>query len=165
MTLIDFLNVIMENESIDCYECKEFDLVTAGEGCQTHANTKCESLVLVAIGQISKWYRLRALQYSAKGFTIPYISYVGQSHQMFIVDLKLGLRSHFAVRLKSPEFVNQLISETAHLEFGSLIRDLSVTDKVITPASQSTSSATPVLGTETLRLIETQKELNTIKKG
>ena len=87
------------------------------------------SLVLVAIGQISKWYKLRALQHSAKGFTIPFVSYVGQFHQMFIVDLKLGLRSHSAVRLKSPEFVDQLISETAHLEFGSLIRDLSVTDQ------------------------------------
>ena len=68
------------------------------------------------------------------------------------------------MRLRSPEIVDQLITNTAHLEFGSLIRDLSVTDKVLTPASQSTSAATPILGTEAVRLIETQKELNTIKQ-
>ena len=132
MTLLDSLNVIMENERIICYKCKDLDLVTAGEGCQNHTNTKCESLVLVAIGQISKWYKLRALQHSAKGFTIPFVSYVGQTVQQFIVDLKLGLRSHPAVRLKSPEIVDQLITDAAHLEYGSLIRDLFVTDKVIT---------------------------------
>ena len=54
MTLLDSLNVIMELEKIICYECKGFDLVTAGEGCQAHSSTKCESLVLVALGQISK---------------------------------------------------------------------------------------------------------------
>ena len=63
-----------------------------------------------------------------------------------------------------PDIVDQLISDTAHLEFGSLIRDLSVTDKVITPASQPTNPVTPILGTDTVRLIENQNELNMRKQ-
>ena len=112
----------------------------------------------MALGQISKWYKIRSLQQSTKGFTIPFITFEGKPDQQFIVDLKLGLR------LRLPDIVDQLISDTAHLEFGSLIRDLSVTDKVITPASQPTNPVTPILGTDTVRLIENQKELNLIKQ-
>ena len=63
---------------------------------------------MVALGQISKWYRIRALQHSAKGFGIPYISFVGQPTKHFIVDLLLGLKTHPAVRIKSPEIIDQL---------------------------------------------------------
>ena len=111
---------------------------------------------MVALGQISKWYRNRALQYSAKGFAIHFISFVGQSTQHFLVDLKLGLKAHPAVRIKSPEIVDQLLVDMAHLEYGSLVRDLSVSDKVITQASQPTNIDNDILGTETVRLLETQ---------
>ena len=52
----------------------------------------------------------------------------------------------------------------AHLEYGSLVRDLSVSDKVITQASRPTDIDKDILGTETVRLLETQKKLNAIKK-
>ena len=57
-----------------------------------------------------------------------------------------------------------LLVDTAHHEYGSLVRDLSVSDKVITQASRPTDIDNNILGTENVRLLETQKELNTIKK-
>ena len=74
-------------ERIMCYECKTGDLVIAGEGCPAHISTKCESLVLVALGQIAKWYKMRSLQISSKGYTIPFITIQGKTDQQYIVDL------------------------------------------------------------------------------
>ena len=77
MTLMDSLAVIMEMERIMCFECRTGDLVIAGEECPSHINTKCESLTAVALGQISKWYKMRTMQLSAKGHTIPFINIPG----------------------------------------------------------------------------------------
>ena len=59
-----------------------------------------------------------------------------------------------------PILVDQLLSEIRHLEYGSLISDLSVTDK----AGQSTHTVAPIIGNDTVRLIQNQKELNLIKQ-
>ena len=109
MTLIDSLTVIMELEKIMCYECKTADVVIAGEGCPAHSSTKCESLVLVVLGHLAKWYKLRSLQISSKGYTIPTITIQGKTDQQYIVDLNLGLRAHPWVRLKLPNLVDQFI--------------------------------------------------------
>ena len=151
-------------ERIMCYECKTGDLVIAGEGCPAHISTKCQSLVLVALGQISKWYKMRSLQLSAKGHTIPFITIPGKPDQLYIVELNLGLKAHPWVRLKLPILVDQLLSEIRHLEYGSLISDLSVTDKAISPAGQPTHTIAPIIGNDTVRLIQNQKELNLIKQ-
>ena len=159
ISLVDALNVLMEEEQILCYECRDHTLVVAGEGCQVHSNTKCESLVAVALGQIAKWFRTKAVVLSSKGVSIPFI--LKGEKQLFIVDILNALKAHPVVRIKQAVNVDHFYTNCAHLEYGSLVKDLSVRDKVVAQASQAPTADSL---NETVRLLEAQKELNTIRK-
>jgi hypothetical protein len=159
ISLIDALNVLMEEEQVLCYECRDHTLVVAGEGCQVHPNTKCESLVAVALGQIAKWFRTKSVVLSSKGVSIPFI--LKRDVQLFIVDIINALKAHPVVRIKQAANVDHFYTNCAHLEYGSLVKDLSIRDIVVSQASQAPSADSL---TETVRLLEAQKELNTIKK-
>ena len=56
--------------------------------------------MLVALGKISKWYRLRAVLQLTKGITLPFVNIPGLSNHIFPVKLTRGLKLHPMVRLK-----------------------------------------------------------------
>ena len=48
MSMLESLALLMEDQSIMCWQCKSGDLVKADEGCPAHSNTKCDNLVVVS---------------------------------------------------------------------------------------------------------------------
>ena len=153
MSMLESLALLMEDQDIMCWKCKSVDLVKADEGCPAHSNTKCESLLVVALGQISKFYRLKSVVQSTKGITIPFVTIPGHSNQIFPVELTTGLKLHPMVRLKLPLLLEQLLEEIGHLEYGSLVSTLCGSDKGNSSRGESSQPHAPIVGPESLRLI------------
>ena len=125
ISLFESLCLLMENQDILCWQCKTGEMVKAEEGCPSHTNTKCEYLVVVALGQISKWYRVKSMVKLTKGITIPFVTmHTGNPNQILPMKLLTGLKLHPLVKLKSPLLLETLLGEISHLELCSLLKIL-----------------------------------------